>query len=133
MSQFETQGYREPGPGQPGASYEFNDQQNGIIKECSTWLIVVAVGMFIDAAGKMMGAQRSIVGAIITIVVGVLMVMSATSFKKVVDTQGNDVAHLMEALDKFGNVMLVRSILAILAFVGILLIAVIGGAVLAAR
>jgi hypothetical protein len=42
--------------------------------------------------------------------------MGASAFRRVVSTQGNDVTHLMEALDRLTTVLTLRSVARIVGF-----------------
>jgi hypothetical protein len=108
--------------GQPG--YEFSKSENATIGHLTTWLkaLVGVMGL----TGLVHLAQGNILSVPIDIALAVLLFGAAESFGKIVTTQGNDVGHLMQALDKFSNVLLIRSILAVLLFV-----LAIGGALLA--
>jgi hypothetical protein len=54
---------------------------------------------------------------IVGIVVGISFLGVGNSLKAVVQTQGNDVAHMMQALEKMGGAFLVQIICAIAGFV----------------
>ena len=57
------------------------------------------------------------------IAVGVLLITTSSAFKKVVETEGNDVEHLMSALNTFSTALTIRCVAAILGCIGLLLIA----------
>jgi hypothetical protein len=55
-------------------------------------------------------------GSVLTLVVSLLLWMGASAFRRVVSTQGNDVTHLMEALDRLTTVLTLRSVARIVGF-----------------
>ena len=111
-----------------GARHEFTDDQNAIIRSAATWAMVLGVFNFISALGNLSGKSC---GALIgNIVAGVLFVLISSAFKKIVISTGNDVGHLMEALQKLGVLLLIRIIATIIGVVvGIVLAVLIGGSV----
>ena len=95
-----------------GPQYEFNEAQNRVIqglsekmKFVSIFLIVVGLlqvvggilpavlSQSVDAIGF-----ESIIGGFIYILIGVWGAGAANSFRQVVDTEGNDIDHMMSAL-----------------------------------
>ncbi|RKZ91951.1 MAG: hypothetical protein DRR19_05660 [Candidatus Parabeggiatoa sp. nov. 1] len=91
--------------------YEFNEPQNQIIsglsqkmKFVSIFLIVVGLLQALGGVLSMVSAQsvsglvEGLIGGIIYIFVGVWGAGAANSFQQVVDTEGNDIDHMMSAL-----------------------------------
>ena len=92
------------------SQYEFNEAQNRVIldlsqkmKFVSFVLIIVGLlqvlgGIFSAFAQSIPGAIDGFIGGIIYILVGVWGTGAANSFRQVVDTEGNDIDHMMSAL-----------------------------------
>ena len=90
--------------------YEFDETQNRVIlglsqkmKFVSIFLIIVGLlqalgGVFSALAQSIPGLIEGLTGGIIYILVGIWGTGAANSFRKVVDTEGNDIDHIMGAL-----------------------------------
>ena len=109
--------------------YEFDSEQNGILRKAATWTSLFAWIMMVSAAimavgGLLSGEAGSIValiGAGIYFTIGLTFRDAATSMTAVVETAGNDMNHLMAALDKLGSAF---KVMAIVFLVGVLASAV---------
>jgi hypothetical protein len=112
-----------PQPGAQRLAYEFSAAQNGIIKDVASWLMLLGVFSLVGAAGKFIGRQSNVLGAVLDIVVGCLMILSSSAFKRIVTTEGKDVANLMEALTKFNTVLIIRIVVLFLGLIALGLIA----------
>lgn len=85
-------------------NYEFNEEENHVFSSLArrmrfVGLIVTAIGGFSMVAG--LSTQISVsqlIAAVVYLLIGIFTVSAATSFRKVVQTQGSDISHLMEAL-----------------------------------
>lgn len=126
--------------------YEFNDYENSIIDKSAgrmkLWGIISTVigalqligscGMFVDAK-----YATNLPAGIVAIVVGVTFIGAGNSLKQVVTTQGNDLMHMMQALQKMGTAFLIEAICAIVGFVltivAVLIIAMFVAAVAASQ
>ncbi len=104
---------QQGGPG--GAPYEFGSQENVVIRDAAKWMTVLAVtnGLAALAGLDSVGGM----GRFLSLVVSALLLMGASSLKQVVDTQGNDVGHLMAALDRLHTVFTLRVVARLVAFV----------------
>ncbi len=92
--------------------YEFNDNENQTLSSAATWSMVVAILLIL--AGTLSLCGLSFVRSIGYIAMGVFLLLGANSLRTVVNTQGNDIKHVMDAVDALGRSLLVRSILAVL-------------------
>jgi len=100
------------------AHYEFDSRQNGILQKAATWTSLFAWIMMISAAimavgGLLSGEAGSIValiGAAIYFTIGLTFRDAASAMTAVVETAGNDMEHLMTALDKLGSAFKVMAI-----------------------
>lgn len=114
-----------------GASgHEFTAEQNKVITDLSQAMLIVAIGFFAAAVGSVLSFKANLLGAIVGAVVngmvGKTLLDSRQSMQAVVNTQGDDIGHLMTAMDKLSSLFKIYGILMlILAFfagLGILLI-----------
>lgn len=125
-------GYAPPPPA--GGAYEFSQVENATIgrlaSRAKTWgicsivigLILMVLGVVVMIAapaevGLPVGGVLS-VAALQPVVSGGFYMAAGGAFKNVVDSQGNDVPHMMDAMKKLTNAMRVESIVALLAIVG---------------
>jgi uncharacterized protein involved in cysteine biosynthesis len=106
--------------------YEFNDLENGIIASTAgrarLWgIISIVVGGLNTLAGFLFFVQPALLAnlfsGIVSIIVGVSFLGAAASLSNVVNTQGNDVAHMMEALKKVSSALMVQIVTTIIGFV----------------
>ncbi len=93
--------------------YEFNDQENAVIASAATWAKVIAAITFLSAMGNLCGGKW--VNGGVGIMVGALFMAVAQAFQQIVATQGDDIGHLMLALDKLGTILIIRIIGTVLA------------------
>jgi hypothetical protein len=109
--------------GAPGQSrgYEFTDPQNAVIAKTALGARVLSIILFISAALALVNGN--IVNTIISGIVGMFFWKGADSFKSVVDTQGNDVAHMMQALDALTGAFKTRVIVTLIG-VGLMILVV---------
>ncbi|MBI2395796.1 MAG: hypothetical protein HYV09_39895 [Deltaproteobacteria bacterium] len=110
------QQYPQQPPYQP-PSYEFGEAENSIIKSCATWTMVLGIIQILEGASKLFGEGKSTLNLIVHVAMGVLLIVASQSLTKVVTTQGQDIPHLMKALDNFGQVLLIRIILLVFALI----------------
>ncbi|CAN5924355.1 hypothetical protein BH11MYX4_BH11MYX4_00420 [soil metagenome] len=116
-------------PGMMGASYgsyEFNDTENAIIDKAASraklWgIISTTIGglQCLASCGAIAspGLATNLPTGIVAIVVGITFMGVGNSLKMVVQTQGNDLMHMMQALDKMGSAFMVQIVCAIIGFV----------------
>ena len=117
--------------GMMGASYgnyEFNDTENAIIDKAASraklWGIISTVIGALQCVSSCfavipnnLGLATNLPIGIVAIVVGITFIGVGNSLKMVVQTQGNDLAHMMQALDKMSGAFMVQIVCAILGFV----------------
>lgn len=134
------QGYAPPNPyGAPQAgppvmmglapqygNYEFNDYENSILEKTASraklWGIISTTigalqvlgscGMFASP-----GLATYLPAGIVAIVVGVTFIGAGNSLKAVTTTQGNDLMHLMQAMQKMSTAFIIEIICAVIGFV----------------
>jgi hypothetical protein len=116
-------------------NYEFNEYENSIIDKCAAraklWgIISTTIGALQVMGSCGMIASPSLAtylpSGIVAIVVGVTFIGAGNSLKSVVQTQGNDMMHMMQAFQKMSTAFIIEIICAIVGFVlavlGVLLI-----------
>lgn len=140
--------YPQPG-GPPGGfapapsygNYEFNEYENSVIDKTASrvklWGIVsIVIGAFqiLSSCGMFARADlaTNLPVGIVGIVVGVTFLGAGNALKAVVQTQGNDLMHMMQALEKMSSAFMIQMICLVVAFVLAAIIAVIAMFVLAA-
>ena len=137
-----------PAPGMAGGSYgsyEFNETEDLVIDKTASraklWgIISTSLGvlqLFSSCFAVLSpGLATNAPTGIVAIIVGITFLGVGKSLKSVVQTQGNDLAHMMQALDKMGSAFMVQIVCAIicvvLAFVGMFLVALFAVAAVAA-
>jgi hypothetical protein len=117
--------------------YEFNAEQDQIIgrtaRYASAWGIVsIAIGLF-GLFASLLALQGGVVAlgqlpaGIANIVIGSFFVGTARSLRAVVETRGDDIAHLMQALRRLGVAFVIQLVMFVLAFVAALLLGLAAG------
>jgi hypothetical protein len=121
-------------PGGAYGSYEFNDAENAIIDKTASRAKIVGtisaiIGVLQVLASCGMVANASLAAqlptGIIALVVGITFVGVGNALKSVVQTQGNDLMHLMQALQKLGSAFMIQIVAWIIGAVAIALVTVI--------
>jgi hypothetical protein len=108
------------GPIPSYGDYEFNAYENGILDKTAararTWGVISAVLGGAQLLGGTCGAIRNpgwamyLPTGVVMLVVGLTFVGFANSLRSVVRTQGDDIAHLMTAMQKLGTAFTIQSI-----------------------
>ncbi|MBL8717197.1 MAG: hypothetical protein JNL79_14520 [Myxococcales bacterium] len=135
------QGWGQPGQ-QPGygatGGYEFNQTEDAVIGRLGGrarvyGVMSIVIGLLMMAAGVVVivvlpGPLGLPVGAAVAvaalqpIVSGGFYAAAGSAFKQVVDTQGNDIPHVLGAVTKLTHAVRVEAIVAILATIAGLVI-----------
>ncbi|MBN9166012.1 MAG: hypothetical protein J0I07_34000 [Myxococcales bacterium] len=133
-------GHAPPGPygapqgGPPGmqgitpqyGTYEFNPYENSIIEKTASraklWgIISTTIGalQIVGSCGMFASAHLAtyLPAGIVAIVVGVTFIGAGNSLKAVVTTQGNDLMHLMQAMQKMSSAFIIEIVCAVIGFV----------------
>lgn len=88
-------------------SYEFTPEQNTLFSNLAAKLRIVGIAFMVLGVlqsflafvnNGTFGVITGVLGGILFAVIGVLMVNAASSFKLIVDTEGQDISNLMQAL-----------------------------------
>ena len=114
------------GPTPQYGTYEFNDYENSIIEKTASraklWgIISTTIGALQVVGSCGMFASPTLAtylpAGIGAIVVGVTFIGAGNSLRAVVSTQGNDLMHLMQAMQKMSTAFIIEIICAIVGFV----------------
>lgn len=127
-----------PAPGQTGAGYEFSQAEDAVIRRLGGrarlyGVMSIVIGLLMMAAGLVVivvvpGSLGVPVGAVVAvaalqpIVSGGFYAAAGGAFGKVVDTQGNDIPHMMGAITKLTHAVRVEAIVALVATIAGLVI-----------
>jgi hypothetical protein len=107
-------------------NYEFNDYENSVIDKAAgrakLWgIISTALGalQIIGSCGMFASPPLAsyLPAGIVGVVVGVTFIGLGNSLKAVVATQGNDLMHMMQAMQKMSTAFIIQIICAIVGFV----------------
>lgn len=111
--------YQQP-MGAGGYGYEFDAVQNATISSTSLWARILGIALIIVGAASLINCN--IIQFILNLVIGIYFLSGASSLGMVVNTQGNDIAHMMTAIEKLGTAFKIRVIFTIVAVVLVLLL-----------
>ncbi|OZH51572.1 hypothetical protein AFK68_29975 [Hydrocoleum sp. CS-953] len=111
--------------------YEFDQSQNELILDLSNKMRFVSY--FLIAGGVLSGIiglldlnAGVVIPAVVDILIGVWTLKAASSFKLIVDTQGNDIVNLMGALGELRKLYRLQYWLLIITLVFLAIALVIG-------
>jgi hypothetical protein len=114
--------------------YEFNDMENQIIDKTAAraklwgWIsaVIGALQLFGGTCGSLANAGMAVYVpyGIVMLIVGITFIGVGNSLRMVVQTQGNDIAHMMQALQKLGNAFFIQAIAFIVMVVLVAVISV---------
>src|SRR5262249_9460187 len=108
-------GYDAGPPGYPPQTagypldYELNEEENRIVSGAALWARVLGIMLIIEGVVQLV--QLNVIGGPLSIAIGALLISAAGSFSAVVNTQGNDIGNLVQAISKVGSVFKIRVIL----------------------
>lgn len=124
---YPQQGYPQQGFGQAGfggppiSEYEFSQVEEQTVGRAATWAKAVAILFFIQAAFSLI--SFNVIAIAVDVAIGLAIWKGAKALSAVVDTQGNDIGHMMEAMSQLSTAFTIR-----LVIVGIVLaLCVLGG------
>jgi uncharacterized membrane protein HdeD (DUF308 family) len=110
-----------PGGGPMGYGYEFNAEENAVISSAALWARILGVALIVTGLASLINCN--VISFILDLIVGIFFITGGSSLAAVVNTQGNDIAHMMQALGKLGTAFKIRVIVTLVALVLILLFA----------
>ena len=130
--------YGAPAASGGGGGYEFSSEQDAKIARLGNLLLFSGILQILWGLGQgttswVFGVGQWLYNAPISlalIIIGIMFCLSGVSFKKIRDTQGNDIGHLMEAVGKLSAAAIIQIagfiIAMLLGIVILLLIFVVG-------
>jgi hypothetical protein len=106
------------GPGPGAGFYEFNDTENATVNKLASRMMTAGIMQIIFGVLTLFGnfflgitnGLLGVAGSIAMIIIGALFASAASSFKQITKTQGNDMGHLMQAMNKLATASLVQII-----------------------
>src|SRR5690606_32061555 len=107
--------------------YEFDDQQNAVIAQAAFWARLLGIFRIVTGAAALLNCN--VVTFALDLAVGISFLGGATALTAVVNTQGNDIMHMMTALTKLGTAFKIRVIVTLIA-VGLMALVAVGFTVL---
>jgi hypothetical protein len=124
--------------------YEFENSQNELIQQLADKMrfvsyFLIATGVLVAIGGVFTlfrGGIGNIISGVVQIIIGVWTNKAASSFKRIVDTQGNDIENLMGALGELRKLYTLQYWLLIISLVFLaigLLLAIFSGAFFGVR
>lgn len=115
QGQYPQEQYQPPAP----QGYEFSASENATLNSAATWTLILGCMLILEGLSKLAAKDPSILSLIINVVMGGLLILASQSLKKVTTSEGQDVQHLMKALESFDQMLLIRVILLGLALVAV--------------
>jgi hypothetical protein len=117
-----------PGASPTAADYEFNASENIVLRELASSMSFVGLfnaigGVLLAVLGVLASlgtgplALIYVVQGIVNFLIGIWTRSSASAFTRVVDTEGNDIANLMQALHELRRVYNLQKIVIIVTIV----------------
>jgi hypothetical protein len=107
------QGGGYPPQGGYPIEYELNEEENRVVAGAALWARVLGITLIVEGVAQIV--QINVIGAALSIAIGAMLISAAGSFSAVVNTQGNDIGNLMQAISKVGTVFKIRVILFLVA------------------
>ncbi len=121
-------------PATTGDGYEFNASENEVVARTARYargwgIVSIVIGAFgilgsLQALGGNAAALAQLPPGVANVVIGGFFISTARSLRSVVTTQGDDIAHLIEALRKLGLAFLIQLVVFALAFALFLVIVI---------
>lgn len=134
----------EGGRNMESRQYEFENSQNELIQQLADKMrfvsyFLIATGVLVAIGGVFTlfrGGIGNIISGVVQIIIGVWTKKAASSFNRIVDTQGNDIENLMGALGELRKLYTLQYWLLIISLVFLaigLLLAIFSGAFFGVR
>lgn len=105
---------QQPRPMGP-PQYEFSQEDNVVIGKAAFWARMLAISLLI--AGGLTLFSCNVVAIAFYVIIAIPFLMAANSLQRVVDTQGSDISHMMEAIQQLGTAFVVKLIVTLLVAV----------------
>ena len=129
---YPPQGYAgyPPAAQQWPPQYEFSEVENKTVERAAAWTKALAVLFFVQAGLQVI--NLNIIFIAIDIGIGIAFWRASKSLASVVETEGNDVKHLMDALKSLSGAFMIRLVLVAVGLGIALVVGLIVGAVVLA-
>lgn len=107
---------------QPGSGialareHELGPAENQTIGKAATWAKALAILLFASGALQLLDGFN-VLGAAVNVIIGYFFWQSGKSLRLVVDSEGSDISHLMNAFDQLRRAFLTRIIVMVVAAV----------------
>jgi hypothetical protein len=112
--------------GQPGPQYEFTVEQNRVIGDLAGKMrfvgLFLILGGVLECLSVLRGDLGHLIAGVVFILFGVWTRGAAGSFRKIVDTEGRDITHLMRALGELRQMYTLQYWLLMIAIALILVV-----------
>jgi len=108
--------------------YEFNSEENAIFGRAAFWTKALAGTALLQAVvnfSKPGHVAAQVAGFVLVLVLVGVLFKASRALSRVVDTEGNDVAHTLEALESWTILFTVR-----LALIGFVMVSAVASVVL---
>ncbi len=111
-----------PGPSTSPPQYEFQESENALFRNLA-WkmhfvgMFSISIGLLIIARGGLMFHMGPILTGTIAAILGIWTQRASAAFKDIVDTQGKDVTHLLDALEDLRKLYTLQYWLCVLTLV----------------
>lgn len=118
-----TGGYGAPGP---YGTYEFNALENAILAKTASrakqWGLISTIFGALQIVGSCGMVAKPVLGlllpeGVVALVVGIVFMGVGSSLESVVRTQGSDIPHLMQAMQKLGSAFTVQVVCKVIGVV----------------
>jgi len=112
-------------------NYEFNEYENSIIDKTASraklWGIISTVigALYVLGSCGMVanpGLAANLPSGIVSIVIGITFMGAGNSLKSIVTSQGSDMMHLGQAMQKMSSAFMIQIVCAIIAFALVVLV-----------
>lgn len=105
-----------------GKQYEFEQSQNELILDLSNKMrfvsyFLIAIGVLAGIIGLFSVNPGTIIQGVVQTLIGIWTLNAASSFKLIVDTEGNDIVNLMGALGELRKLYRLQYWLLIIALI----------------
>ncbi len=110
-------GYAAPPMAATGASYEFSELENSTIAGTARYAKIWGFISLISGVLMLSLVNCNVIAFVLDLVVGIYFLGGGSSLAAVVNTQGSDVANMMQAMSKLGTAFKIRVIATIVGVV----------------
>ena len=110
--------------------YEFTSQENGVFSDVASSMKFVAILLIIlgviNGLSAFIGNFGGLVAGVVYLAIGIWTKSAGASIQKIVDTEGNEIAHLMGAMGDLGKLYKFQKWAFIVVFVAVAVLGTLG-------